>query len=63
MFDLRLTDINPQPEIFKDKAGLWLCHGPRAAARLFTITFYSELPEGKRSAAYKDEEPSIMACC
>lgn len=56
VFDLRLTDINPYPEIFKDKVGLWLCHGPRAAARLFTFTFYSELPEGKRSAAYKDEK-------
>lgn len=55
MFDLRLTDINPLWE-FKERKGLWLCHGPRAAARFLTSTFYSKLPESKRDKKYGDEQ-------
>lgn len=56
MFDLRLTDINPLWE-FSEREGLWLCHGPRAAARFVTATFYSKLPESKQNKKkYGDEQ-------
>ena len=57
VFDLRLTNINPRLT-FKETKGLWLCHGPRAAARFMSFTYYSKLPTNKIDAKY-DKDPYL----
>ena len=59
VFDLRLTDINP---VWKERReGLWLCHGPRAAGRFISFTYYSEMQKTSewQVARARSTSPSI----
>ena len=56
MFDIRITDTKPDgAPSTKGDGGLWVCHGPNAAKRFMSFTYYSTVPKNKRT----NDEPYL----